>query len=390
MRWARTKRTRVVIDGKVLVEDHFSGIGHYTMSLLQALDVVLASEPDLDVRLAVPFRRIGRLAPFGLRRIRPSPIYLPWAQFRRLLEERKLPPMDLMLGRGVYFFPNYVRWPLAFSRSITAIHDLSFEKVADSVDGPNAVYLRSEVRNSVERSDLVTALTATMADEIAEHYEVDRQNVRIIGCAADTLRFYQRSDREVQEVTERHGIFGPYVISVGNIEPRKNQIRLIDAFCALPADMAAGHTLVLVGAGAWKESEIRDRVRIAHEAGFKVKLLLGTVVDDDLAPLYSGATCSVYVSIYEGFGMPPLESMACQTPVITSTVSVMPEVAGGAAVLVDPTDTSAITAAMEHVLGLDAAERADMVAQGLANVDRYDWAASARALVAAVRSLAGD
>ena len=387
MKRSHRKPTRLVIDGKVLVEDHFSGIGHYAMSLLQALDVVLADEPDLDVRLAVPFRRIGRLAPFGLRRIRPLPIYLPWAQFRRMVEEQKLPPMDRFLGRGVYFFPNYVRWPLASAKSITAIHDLSFEKVADSVDGPNAVYLRREVRNSVDRSDLLTALTETMADEIAEHYAVDRECIRVVGCAADTLRFYQRSDREIGEVTERHGIFGPYVLAVGNIEPRKNQIRLIDAFCALPRHLADGHTLVLVGAGAWKESEIRARVEVAHQAGFKVKLLLGTVADADLPALYSGATCSVYVSVYEGFGMPPLESMACQTPVITSNVSVMPEVAGGAAVLVDPTQTGAITGALEHVLTLDDAERAELVALGLANADRYDWADAARALLAAVRSL---
>ena len=142
-----------------------------------------------------------------------------------------------------------------------------------------------------------------------------------------------------------------------------------------------------MGAGAWKESEIRARVEVAHQAGFKVKLLLGTVADADLPALYSGATCSVYVSVYEGFGMPPLESMACQTPVITSNVSVMPEVAGGAAVLVDPTQTGAITGALEHVLTLDDAERAELVALGLANADRYDWADAARALLAAVRSL---
>ena len=82
--------------------------------------------------------------------------------------------MDRLLGRGTYFFPNYIRWPLHRSPSVTAVHDLSFEKVPETVDGPNAVLLRREVRNSVEHSDAITALTETMADEIAEHYDLPR------------------------------------------------------------------------------------------------------------------------------------------------------------------------------------------------------------------------
>ncbi len=380
-------RGRLVVDGRPLVDEHFSGIGHYTMSLLQALDELLADEVALDVRLAVPAARVGHLARFGLRAIRPLAMPVTYTHLRRLTEQGRLPVMDRFLGRGTYFFPNYVRWPLGRSRSITAVHDLSFEKVADSVDGPNAVFLRREVRNSVERSDLVTALTATMADEIADHYGADRERIRVVGCAADRRRFYKRSEREVAEVKAAYGVFGDYVISVGNIEPRKNQIRLIDAFCALPADLTDHLTLVLVGAGAWNEALIHARVDAALAAGYRVRLLLGTVADDDLPALYTGARCSAYPSIYEGFGMPPLESMACRTPVLCSDRSVLPEVAGGAAVLVDPTDQVALTAGLEHLLRLDAEARADLVARGLANVDRYDWTDAARALVDAVRAV---
>lgn len=381
------RRPRLVIDGRALVDDHFSGIGHYAMSLLQALDELLAEETDVDVRVAVPVRRIGHLRRFGFRRIRPLPIPMPYTLLRRLTEEGRLPRMDLVCGRGTYFFPNYVRWPLARARSITAIHDLSFEKVPDSVDGPNAVFLRREVRNSVERSDLVTALTATMADEIAEHYDVPRDRIHLVGCAADRTRFYKRSDREVAEVKAAYGVFGRYVVTVGNIEPRKNQIRLIDAFCALPRPLTTDLTLVLIGAGAWNEALIHARVDEALAAGFKVKLLLGSVLDEHLPALYTGAELSVYASVYEGFGMPPLESMACQTPVLCSDRSVMPEVVGDAAVLVDPHSTEAVTAGLAEVLGLEPAARRDLVERGLRNVDRYSWAGAARALLDAVRSL---
>ncbi len=384
------RRRRLVIDGKPLVDDHFSGIGHYTMSLVQALDDLLADEPDLDVRVAVPARRVARLAPLGLRHVRPLRIPLPYTTMRRLIEQGRLPKMDLLLGRATYFFPNYIRWPLAASPSITAVHDLSFDKVPDSVDGPNAVFLRREVRNSVERSDLLTALTATMAEEIAEHYGVDRSKIVLVGCAADRRRFYRRSAREVAEVKAAYGIFGDYVVTVGNIEPRKNQVRLIDAFCALPRDLTADLTLVLVGAGAWNEALIGARVDEALAAGFKVKLLLGSVRDDDLPAIYSGARASAYPSVYEGFGMPPLESMACQTPVLCSDRSVLPEVVGDAAVLVDPMDQEAMAAGLEAILRLDEAGRRDLVDRGLRNLDRFTWSAAARALLDAVRSLEGD
>jgi glycosyltransferase involved in cell wall biosynthesis len=380
-------RTRIVIDGKPLIDDHFSGVGHYTMGVLQALDDLLEHEPDLDVRIAVPVKRIPKLAPYRLRRMRPLPIYLPLSIMRKLIVEDRLPRMDLVLGRGIYFFPDFVRWPLSASRSITAIHDLCFEKVPEMVDDNNGRFLRREVARSAARSDLVTALTHTMADEIAEQYGIDRDRVRVVGCAADTRHFYKRSEREITEVKERYGVFGSYVVAVGNIEPRKNQTRLIDAFCELASDLTDELTLVLIGAGAWKEAEVRDQVDRALARGCKVKLLLGQVTDEDLPALYSGARCSAYVSVYEGFGMPPLESMACQTPVVASNVSVIPEVVGRAAELVDPHRTASITAGLDHVLRLDPAERAAVVAGGLDNVARYDWDTAASALLDAIRSV---
>jgi len=384
---APARRSRLIIDGTVLVDPHFSGIGHYTMSLLQALDEIVADESDIDLRLAVPMRQLGNLARFHLRRIRPLAVPMTYRTMRRLVEQQRLPKMDRICGRGIYFFPNYVRWPLASSSSITAVHDLSFDKVPDTVDGPNALFLRREVRKSVEMSDLVTALTSTMADDIAEHYLIARAKVHIVGCGTDRRRFYKRSDREVSAVTRAHGVFGDYVITVGNIEPRKNQVRLVDAFCALPRELTDPLTLVLVGAGAWNEALIHARVDSALAAGFKVKLLLGSVSDDDLPALYSGARCSVFISVYEGFGMPPLESMACQTPVVSSSRSVMPEVAGGAALLVDPLDPASITAGLEQMLRLDPVARQDLVARGLSIVDRHQWPAAAGALLHAVRSV---
>ena len=383
----RSPSRRVIIDGKPLADDHFSGVGHYTMGLVGGLDEALVDRPDLDVRLVVPRDRLGRVNEMGLRRIRPLRLPVPYLALRRAVEQGTLPKMDRLLGRATYFFPHYIRWPLHRSPSITAVHDLSFEKVPETVDGPNAEMLRREVRNSIEHSDLITALTVTMADEIAEHYDLARDRIHVVSAAADQRHFYRRSSREVAEVTSRYGIFGDYLIAVGNIEPRKNQIRLIDAFCSLPRELADPCTLVLVGAGAWNERAIHDRVDQALAEGHKVMALLGSVSDRDLPALYTGARASAYASIYEGFGMPPLESMACQTPVVTGDRSTMPEVAGGAAILVDVTDTADLARGLEQVLRLDAGAREDLVQRGLQNVDRYRWRTAAERLLDAVDSL---
>ena len=139
MRRIRSRPKRLVMDGSPLTAGHFSGIGHYTLSLFQALDEVLAER----ARPRGPPGRAPRPDPhmgtFGFRRIRPLPFPVPMSNvtLRRLVAEGRLPRMDLLLGRGTYFFPNYARWPLAWSPSITAVHDLSFEKVPELVDGPN-------------------------------------------------------------------------------------------------------------------------------------------------------------------------------------------------------------------------------------------------------------
>jgi len=386
---APARTTRLVIDGRVLVDDHFSGIGHYTMHLLGALDRLLDDEPGVRATVAVPANRRAGLARYGFRNLRPLSLPITYWMYRRLLAADRLPRMDLLLGPATYFFPDYVRWPLARSRSVTAVHDLSFVKVPEAVDAGNRRFLAPRVARAVATSDAVTALTATMAAEITEEYGVEPERVHVVGCAADTRHFYRRSDREIVDVTRRYGIFGEYVVSVGNIEPRKNHVRLIDAFCRLPADLAERFTLVFVGAGAWNDHEVRRRIDAALAAGWKIAVLLGTVTDDDLPALYSGATASAYVSTYEGFGMPPLESMAVGTPVLGSDVSVMPEVMGDAAVLVDPYDPADMADGLERLLRLEGPARAELVARGHANVARYRWDDAARSLLDTVRSV-GD
>ncbi|HET8930384.1 MAG TPA: glycosyltransferase family 1 protein [Acidimicrobiales bacterium] len=379
---------RLVIDGKPLVAPHFSGVGNYTLHLLQALDARIGERGDIDARLAVPFGTASIARGYGFERIRPLRIPATFTQFQRLQQAGRVPPMDLILGRGVYFFPDFSRWPLARSRCITAVHDLCFETVPDMVDEANGAYLRGAVRGSVTTSDLVTALTHGMRQEIIDFYGIADDRVRVVSCAADEQRFYRRSAAEIADMKHRLGIFGDYLVAVGNIEPRKNQARLIRAFTRLDRAVSDRFTLVIAGAGAWRDAETRAAAEQAIAAGHKVKLLIGEVLARDLPALYSGATASVYVSWYEGFGMPPIESMAAGTPVVAGNRSVLPEVTGDAALLVDPGDEAAIASALARVC-TDTGLRDELTAKGYENITRYRWSTAADALADAVHELAG-
>jgi glycosyltransferase involved in cell wall biosynthesis len=385
---AASDPVRLVIDGKPLVAPHFSGVGNYTQHLLQALDARIGERGDIDARLAVPFGTASIARSYGFSRIRTLRMPATFAQFQRLQQAGRVPPMDLILGRAVYFFPDFSRWPLARSRCITAVHDLCFEAVPDMVDEANGAYLRTAVRESATTSDLVTALTHGMQEEIVKFYGLDEARVRVVSCAADEKRFYRRSDGEIARVKHQLGIFGDYLVAVGNLEPRKNQAALIRAFTRVDPTVSDRFTLVIAGAGAWRDAETREAADAAIAAGHKVRLLIGEVVARDLPALYSGATASVYVSWYEGFGMPPVESMATGTPVIAGNRSVLPEVTGDAALLVDPGDEAAIADALQRIC-TDAALRADLTARGYENITRYRWETAADALAECVHELAG-
>jgi glycosyltransferase involved in cell wall biosynthesis len=186
----------------------------------------------------------------------------------------------------------------------------------------------------------------------------------------------------MRELRARHGLRADrYVLSVGTLEPRKNHARLVRAFDALAATRP-DLRLVLAGARGWKSGAVDSAIAAA---GARARIhVLGGVSADDLAALYSGATAFAYPSLYEGFGLPVLEAMAAGAPVLTSTVSSLPEVAGDAALLVDPDDSDAMAGAM-HELLFDEALRTRLAGMGLARAASFTWERTARATAESLR-----
>jgi len=201
-----------------------------------------------------------------------------------------------------------------------------------------------------------------------------------------------RDEEAIEAVKARYGIAGDYVLFVGTLQPRKNLIRLIEAFSpstrlrraqssrsgrrlSNPQSPISNLQLVIAGKKGWLYEEIFQQVEELELEGKVV--FTGYVVAGDLPALLSGAGLFVFPSLYEGFGLPVLEAMACGTPVICSNASSLPEVAGDAALLVDPLDVEGLAAAMERVLG-DEALRAELIERGFERARKFSWERCAR------------
>lgn len=227
-------------------------------------------------------------------------------------------------------------------------------------------------------ADLVVVPSRATADEVIRLARVAASKIVVIPLAARPD--VGPTDPETMAVVlTRHGLATcPYILALGTIEPRKNHLRLVHAFEQLVAGRLIGDDVVLAIAGkrgwgdapvmeAIERSPARDRIRV-----------LGYVSDVDLPALLTGAAVAVYISVYEGFGLPVLEAMACGAPVLTSSVSSLPEVAGDAAVLVDPHDVVAISRELATLLNEDEEDRAQRRAAGLVRAAAFSWERTAR------------
>jgi glycosyltransferase involved in cell wall biosynthesis len=205
-------------------------------------------------------------------------------------------------------------------------------------------------------------------------------------CAADPTFRKVDDPAQLAAVKERHGIYGSYILCVGNLQPRKNLKTLIAAYVALRKAGETHHKLVLVGRKAWLYDDIFGAARDSYFTDDLV--FTGYLPQEDVVALYNAADLFVYPSIFEGFGLPPLEALACGTPVVTSSTSSFPEVVGEAALAVDPLDEAALAGAMARVLH-DPALRTRLSERGLQRAAAFSWEATARIILEAYRRAAG-
>jgi glycosyltransferase involved in cell wall biosynthesis len=335
--------------------------------------------PERDVELYLYHSRdVGeRLSGQRLRRLRP---HWPWVRIPVVT------PLHLARDRIDVAHFQYVGPPLSPCATVLTVHDLSFERHPEFFPRAMALRMRALMRLLAHRAAQVIAVSHATRAELLEHYprlRAERVTVVHNGLPAGMRRVADRGALEAS--VRRFGLSRPFIVCVGNIGTRKNQRRLVQAFARLAGERDGGHDLVLVGkathgAGAvFREIAALGLSERVHVTGF--------VTPAELLALYNLATFSVYPSLYEGFGLPILESMACGTAVLTSAASCMPEIAGEAAQLVDPRVVDALHDALARLLD-DAALRERLVAAGTLRARTFTWQRAAQETRAIYRAAA--
>lgn len=285
---------------------------------------------------------------------------------------------DVYLSTNSYLTAWFLRIPAVLMAMDMTTFDRRLEPKRSSM-----VIERATLPWALRRAAAVIAISQATADDLVARFPHAAPLVVVAPLAAsDSFRGATAAD--VARVRERHALDGPYVLSVGTLEPRKNLPRLIEAFAGLTDAERRGARLALVGARGWERDEL-DAVLARHPDLVQV---LGFVNEEDLAGLYSGAELFAYPSIYEGFGLPLLEAMHAGTAVVTSPVSSLPEVAGEAAIYADPHDVAALRGALAQGLGDDELV-ARLAQEGRRRAAGFSWerhvATTLETLVAAAR-----
>lgn len=289
----------------------------------------------------------------------------------------RLPLLDRRLPAGGIFHATEHLLPALSRPAVLTVHDLIFERFPQHHTRTNRAFLRVAMPLFVGRADAIIAVSQHTRRDLVELYRTPPEKVHVIYQGIDA-RFRPADATEIQRVGQAYAIERPYLLMLGTLEPRKNHAV---AFQALARLKAAGHPhrLVVAGGQGWLFADVQQQVEALGLAGDVI--FTGRVAEADLPGLYSGAACLLMPSLYEGFGFPVLEAMACGTPVVCSSASSLPEAAGDAALLVEPTDAEALAAAVARVLG-DPALAEQMRADGLAQAGLFRWERTAAETVA--------
>ncbi len=363
---------RIGIDYTAAVRQR-AGIGRYARSLIRALArldhenayILLSAgkEPDAE-----PWP-----ANFSLRALPVTDRHLSilWQKLRLPL------PVEWLTGRlDLFHSPDFVLPPVRKARTVLTIHDLSFLRHPECSSPALLEYLMSAVPRSVARADLILADSQSTQHDLIELMGMDPARIRVVYPAVDDT-FARSNQAGVAAVRARHDIGGPYILSLGTLQPRKNYVRLIEAFRILKDSSDIPHRLVIGGGPGWLYEPIYETI---ETLGLQDEVrMLGYVDEGDLPALYTGADVFCFPTLYEGFGIPVLEAMACGTPVVASNTSSLPEAAGDAALLMSPTDTEAMAEALGRVI-TDTDLREHLIQSGLVQCQRFSWSDSARDL----------
>ena len=379
---------RVIVDATPVLPKP-SGVGLYVLNLLAALrslstaenlELGVAYQPSLKNWLRGNLSLPELLTDYDDVTVLPLPV--------RLLNLMANVPNNPVLGRleyrfgqpDIYHGTNYAVYPCRHSLGVMTIYDLSFMRYPEYVTSVVRTYSQ-RVQQCLGWTNLVVTISESSKRDIVELLGVPPERVWVTPLASRYAVDTQGGNREMQAVDLGDR---PFILFVSTLEPRKNVVRLIQAFDQLKTDRRIDHQLVLVGQKGWQFEPIFEAIasspwqhHIRH---------LDYLSDAEVAYCYAQADVFAYPSLYEGFGLPVLEAMTLGCPVVTSNTSSLPEVAGNAALLIDPTSIGDLAEALGQVIG-DRTLRQSLIDQGYRQAAEFSWSRTAQATLSAYRSL---
>lgn len=363
-----------------------AGIGRYTRELVRAL---ANQDPDNPYILFCATGRGGATEaqpPAPNFAVKPSglsdrTLLILWHRLR-------LPPaVEWWTGPlDLFHSPDFTLPPLHRARGLVTVHDLAFLRVPECAEPRLKAYLSSVVPRSLRRARHILADSECTRQDLAALLDVDLDMVTVVPAGVNVRFRPDVPDAEKASVRRRYRLERPYILSVGTVEPRKNHVTLIAAYARLRRATGLPHELVIAGARGWLYEPIYA-APAAHGLADHVRFL-GLVDDGDLPALYAAADAFAFPSLYEGFGLPPLEAMACGVPVVVANNSSLPEVVGDAALLVDAQDEAGLATTLERVLS-DGDLRFTLRARGIQQAAIYTWERAAAKLLSVYRQVGG-
>jgi glycosyltransferase involved in cell wall biosynthesis len=352
---------RIGIDARKL---HDYGIGTYVRNLVREL--ARQDGPD-DYSLFCPPEDAAFVRSLGSR----FQAIVERAGNYSVREQFSLPIALRRAGVNLFHAPHYVVSPFITCPTVVTIHDCIHLRFPQYLPNRAAhLYARTMMKMAAQRAKRVLTVSQASKDDILYYLGVPAEKVEVIYNALDERLATPPTEEDITRVRQRFLLTSPFVLYAGNIRPHKNVDRLIEAFSILRQSGVDNVKLLIIGDEISKYPKLR---RLVHRFQLHQHVrFLGFVPDATLAVLYRLASVFVFPSLYEGFGLPPLEAMAAGAPVVTSNVSSLPEVVGDAALLIDPMNPHAIAEAMARVLG-DEALRAELIRRGFERVKMFSW-----------------
>lgn len=367
----------LLVDGLPLL-GNLTGIGRYTLEVARRIREDQGFRTYfyygyISSRLCNREEDQGVTRGLSLVRDRVASLGTPRKVLRRLLEEAsRFDPRRF----DIYWAPNMALLPRLCEKSrfcVLTLHDFSWLLHPQWHPAERVAYLHKVFFPGVERAARIITGSRFIRDQGVELCGVAPSRIEVIYHGVDHALFRPYPREELEAFRRHRGLPQKFLFFAGTLEPRKNLVRLLDAFAELPHRVRSEYALVLGGAKGWKDEAILQSLERMGSSVYS----LGYLPSRDLAFLYNLADLFVFPSLYEGFGIPPLEAMACGTPVVVGRNSSLPEVCGDAGAYVDAEDTASMAEVLEGLLE-DPARREEMSRQGIAQAKKFSWEESAR------------